>query len=185
LLLRALIEAGAVARFRGFMSDRRYDRDGTLEAQDEVLRIRRFTADDGATRAVLGWKGAVTVVDGYKRRVEHEISTPDGAEAEALVGALGYREIHAIDRRVSYWDLSGAVVRLEWYPRMDCLVEIEGQPDAIERAVTAVGMAREVFSAEALVSFVARFEARTGRRAAVSLAALDGALPSWAETVVG
>lgn len=185
LLQARLAAAGAVAGFRGFMADRRFDRDGGLGARDEVLRIRRYTADDGGTRAVLGWKGPATVVEGYKRRVEHELTTPDGAEAEALVRALGYEPVHAIDRRVAYWDLAGAVVRLEWYPRMDCLVEVEGRPEDIERAVAATGLPREGFSAEPLALFVARYEARTGHAAAVSMAALGGAAPSWAEASVG
>ncbi len=179
LLEGRLRAAGAVPGFRGLMADRRFDRDGTLLARDEVLRIRRFLADDGTGYAVLGWKGPVAVEGGYKRRQEHELATPDGAEAEAVVEALGYAPVHAVDRRVVYYDLAGAVVRIEWYPRMDCLVEVEGTPEAIERAVGAMGLDRAAFSPDALAAFVTRFEARTGQVAAVSVAALNGAPPSW------
>ena len=42
--------AGAVARFRGRMSDRRYDRAGELAARDEVLRVRSYQLSDGRSR---------------------------------------------------------------------------------------------------------------------------------------
>lgn len=180
-LRQRLLAAGAVPGFRGLMTDRRFDREQTLRLGDEVLRIRRFERDDGTGHAVVGWKGPVRIEGGYKRRVEHEMATADGVEAEALVGALGYAPVHAIDRRVEYYDFAGAVVRLEWYPRMDCLVEVEGTPEAIERATGATGIERDAFTAEALVAFVGRFEARTGGRAVLSIEGLAGALPSWSE----
>ncbi len=184
-LRRRLLAAGAVPGFRGLMTDRRFDREGTLMARDEVLRIRRFRGDDGSGRAVLGWKGPVRLEGGYKRRIEHEVATSDGAEAEALVGALGYAPVHAVDRRVEYYDLAGAVVRIEWYPRMDCLVEVEGTPETIERAVVATGIERSAFTAEALATFVARFEARGGRPAAISVDALGGDEASWSGAEAG
>ena len=81
---------------------------------------------------------------------------------------------------VEYFDLpDGAVVRLEWYPRMDVLVEVEGEPPAIEAAIAALGIDRSAFTAESLSAFVARYEARTGRPAATSRAALGSERPSW------
>jgi hypothetical protein len=54
------------------------------------------------------------------------------------------------------------MIRLETYPRMDTLVEIEGLPTAIETAIQVSGIARDQFSAEPLAEFVRRFEQRTG-----------------------
>ncbi|MBL8985245.1 MAG: hypothetical protein JNJ80_03175 [Gemmatimonadetes bacterium] len=176
---RSLEAAGAVRTFAGTMADRRFDRDGTLLARDEVLRVRSYQAEDGATRAQIGWKGPVTVADGYKLRPEHEIETPDAAAAEALLTALGYRPIHAIDRYVEYYRLDDAVVRIEWYPRMDPLIEVEGGAAAIERAVAATGIPRDRFTAESLVAFTARYRERTGSAPAVSLAELGADRPEW------
>jgi hypothetical protein len=81
--------------------------------------------------------------------------------------------ILAIDRRIETWLLGGAVCRLEWYPAMDVLLEIEGEPAAIERAVAATGLPRNLFLWESLPFFVAQYEARTGARAA-----LAGAVPA-------
>mgnify|MGYP001794412757 CR=1 FL=1 len=38
----------------------------------------------------------------------------------------------AIERNVEIHDLPGLVLRVEWYPRMDTLLEVEGRPEAIE-----------------------------------------------------
>jgi hypothetical protein len=59
-------------------------------------------------------------------------------------------------------------VRFEEYADMDTLVEVEGSPEAIEGAIEAIGLPRSGFTVDRLVEFVARFEVRTGRRAAIS-----------------
>jgi adenylate cyclase class IV len=174
-----LLAAGAVPRFRGMMLDRRFDAAGALTARDEVLRVRRYRSNDGRERAVLAWKGPVSVDGGHKLRREHEVTTADGEAAAALVAALGYAPVHAIDRYVEYYDVEGAVVRLEWYPRMDALIEVEGGADSIERAIAATGVPREAFTAEALLAFQQRFELRTGRPAAVTVEQLGDEAPSW------
>jgi adenylate cyclase class IV len=168
--LRArLLGAGAVARFQGRMRDRRYDRGGELAGRDEVLRIRSFEDGAGPGTAVLAWKGPVSrSPEGYKRRTELELpmAAPDsGATAHALLSALGYRMVHAIDRDVEVLELAGATVRLEHYPDMDPLVEVEGAATAIEQAIAASGIPRGQFTAESLADFVQRFEARTGHPA--------------------
>lgn len=174
-----LLTAGASRTFAGRMTDRRYDRGSDLTAQDQVLRLRLYRGVDGGERAVIAWKGPVAVESGYKLRAEHEVATADAAEAGDLIEALGYRVIHVIDRYVEYFRAGGATLRLEWYPRMDVLLEVEGTAEAIEAAVALTGIAREQFSADALLEFVNRYEARTGAFAAVALADLNGDSPGW------
>jgi adenylate cyclase class IV len=179
---KRLADAGARPTFAGLMRDRRYDRDGLLGARDEVLRLRELHGRDGSHRARLGWKGPVRVADGYKLRPEHEIDVSDAIETDHLLQALGYSPSFVIDRYVECVDLGGAAIRLEWYPRMDVLIEIEGSAEAIERAVRAVAIPRPEFSAESLAEFVTRFERRRGERAAVSVEALvqlGGSPPGW------
>jgi hypothetical protein len=50
-------------------------------------------------------------------------------------------------------------------PDMDALLEVEGEPAAIERAVAASGLPRAAFLPESLPYFIAAFERRTGRPA--------------------
>jgi predicted adenylyl cyclase CyaB len=165
---RRLEDAGAHAVFQGRLEDRRYDTaDRRLTASDEVLRVRTYTGDSGE-RATLEWKGPTRVEDGYKVRDEIIANTTDASALAKILQHLGYSVIGEIDREVVQYALERATVRFERYPRMDALVEVEGQPDDIERAIRALGMPREAFTADRLPTFVARFEARTGERAALS-----------------
>jgi len=182
-LVRAgLTQAGALPGFNGLMTDQRFDRDGALLARDQVLRVRHYHENNGVPRVRLTWKGPVAVdpEGGYKLRPEIELEADGQSEpALALIQALGYRQVQAVDRWVEYYRLGGATARLEWYPRMDVLIEVEGDRAAIEAAVAASGLPRTAFSAESLPAFVARYESRTGHRAAIALAELDGEQPSW------
>jgi adenylate cyclase class IV len=173
-----LLAAGAEPGFAGLMLDRRFDRRGELLAKDEVLRIRYHQQPD-RTRVRVGWKGPARITGGYKERAEIEFEA-EGPAPEALIRALGYELTESIDRRVEYYLApGGAEVRLEWYPRMDVLVEVEGEPSAIERAIGLLPIPRGEFTAESLTAFVARYEARTGRPAATALDRLGGGPPSW------
>lgn len=53
---------------------------------------------------------------------------------------MGYKICVRVDRAVEQYRLGEATLRLEWYPAMDVLVEVEGTPDAIEQAVAATGV---------------------------------------------
>ena len=161
--------AGAVPRFMGRMTDLRYDRAGELANRDEVLRVRTFH-HPGGDEAILAWKGPATrSPDGYKLREEIElpISRPD-ADPGRLLAALGYQPVHAVEREVEVYRLGDATVRLESYPRMDVLLEVEGAPAAIEHAIAASGIPRNEFTSESLAEFVRRFEERSGQAAVLA-----------------
>lgn len=176
----ALRAGGAQPVFVGMLRDRRLDRAGGLSAADCVLRVREWVPVTGQSHAMIGYKGPTTVTpEGYKHRDELEYASADSAAALALFGALGYVVVQAIDRYVEVYRLSDAVARLEWYPRLDVLAEIEGTPDAIERLIRLTGLPRGAFLPDPLVAFVARYEARTGLTGVLAEAELRGALPSW------
>ena len=181
---RCVEAAGGILRFAGRLEDRRYDTpDRALRLRDHVLRVRvRRQPGDGSVRATVDWKGPTTRTDGYKVREELAVGVDNPPTLAAMLTRLGYGVTEAIDREVWEYELHGATIRFERYPRMDALVEVEGSPAAIERAVAATGLPRSGFTAERLTEFVRRFEARTGARAALSEAALangerDGARP--------
>jgi adenylate cyclase class IV len=176
-----LLSVGAVVRFRGAMSDRRYDRNGELVARDEVLRLRTFRDAEGRSSAVIGWKGPTRrSPEGYKERDEIELAVGEARGAPAaLLTALGYEAVQDIDRWVEVFELGGAVVRLESYPLMDDLVEVEGAPAAIERAVAVLGIPRSEFTAEPLAEFTRRYELRTGASAVLASSGTTHA-PAWA-----
>jgi predicted adenylyl cyclase CyaB len=171
---RLLADAGAKVVFEGVLADRRYDAaGGELNARDEVIRVRAHT-DKSGTRASLDWKGPSSVEAGFKVREEISTGVSDERGLVAILEKLGYSVVREIDRKIVQYEAFGATVRFEFYPRMDTLVEVEGSPESIERAVEALGMSRGEFSSEALAAFVNRFEQRTGVRAAISERELTG-----------
>jgi predicted adenylyl cyclase CyaB len=174
---RRVEEAGGRVVFRGSLADRRYDtKDARLSAADEMLRVRTYDGD-GTRRATLEWKGPTRLEGGYKVRDEIVANATDASALAAILDRLGYAVIGEIDRDVVQYELERATVRFERYPRMDPLVEVEGSPEDIERAIDTLGLPRGGFSTDRLFAFVARFEARTGERAAISRRQLcaDGA----------
>jgi len=172
---RAAAEAaGATLVFEGHLADRRYDTpDRALQARDEVLRVRAYT---GAAdlRTELDWKGPTRRDGGYKVREELGVHVGEPDDLAAMLDRLGYVVTIAIDREIAQYDLAGAMIRFERYPRMDDLVEVEGSPDGIEQAIAALGLSRDGFTSERLPDFVRRFESRTGTPAALSDGELRG-----------
>jgi adenylate cyclase class IV len=168
-LRRSLRRAGARLEFRGRMIDRRFDRRRELIRRDEVLRLRVYRPtgrrDRDRARAVLAWKGAASTRRVYRHRRELEVGVADANAIVMMLARLRYRVTQVIDRRVEIYRLGRAVLRLERYPRMDTLLEVEGPPPAIERAIAATGLPRGEFLSESLPYFVAAYRRRTGRRA--------------------
>ncbi len=172
---RAAVEAaGAVLTYEGQLADRRYDTpEHALAARDHVLRVRTYHGA-GPARVELDWKGPTRRQDGYKTREELGVHVGEPDQLAAMLDRLGYLVTIAIDREIAQYDLGGAMIRFERYPRMDDLVEVEGTPAQIEEAIAALGLPRDGFTSERLPDFVRRFEARTGGAAALSDAELRG-----------
>ncbi|HJU69237.1 MAG TPA: CYTH domain-containing protein [Gemmatimonadaceae bacterium] len=169
--------AGGRLVFRGRLEDCRYDTiDRQLRARDDVLRLRVYR-DDRSVRAELGWKGPTRYEEGYKVRDEVGARSPDADALRYILEHMGFVLTREIDRDVTQYELDGAVVRFERYPRMDDLVEVEGEPGAIERAIAAIGLPREAFTSERLFDFVRRWQERTGESAALCDRELAGEHP--------
>ena len=169
-----LENAGGQIIFAGRLEDRRWDTyDRALAAKDHVLRVRVYrTASE--VRAELDWKGPTKRDGRYKLREELGTNVADPDVLNAMLIHLGYEVTIAIDREIVQYDLEGTMIRFESYPRMDDLVEVEGTPERIESAIAVLGLPREGFTTDRLPDFVKRYEARTGERAAISIAELAG-----------
>ncbi len=167
-LRRKRVEAaGGKLAFEGRLADKRYDlASRELAQRDEVLRVRRYESRDTAQTHV-DWKGPTDTQTSYKVREEISTVVEDFKGLSAILEKLGYVVTSEVDRRILQYELGGATVRFEVYPRMDTLVEVEGEPPAIEEAIETLGMARGEFTSERLLQFVERFEQRTGVQAAI------------------
>ncbi|MGI9077826.1 MAG: CYTH domain-containing protein [Gemmatimonadaceae bacterium] len=172
---RAIVErAGGRLAFEGTLKDVRYDSAaGDLVQRDHVLRVRVY-GQGGRHDGYLDWKGATRYEAGYK--VREELSTPasDSVALSAMLRNLGFVVVKEIEREIAQYELSGAIIRFERYPRMDPLVEVEGPPDAIENAIEIIGLPRAGFTVGRLAEFVASYELRTGERAALTARELGG-----------
>jgi len=167
-LRRTLNAAGAALAYRGVMIDRRYDRRERLTRRDEVVRLRVYQPADGSAEwGVLGWKGPAGKLDGYRHRKEWESRVDDPRAVRVVLRRLGYKVVLRIDRAIEQYRFGEATLRLEWYPAMDVLLEVEGAPDDIEHAIAATGLPREAFLPEPLPYFTDAYEKRTGRAARV------------------
>ncbi|MES2125372.1 MAG: hypothetical protein V4503_11865 [Gemmatimonadota bacterium] len=176
---KRLRDAGFGPTFTGRMRDRRFDRNGEFAAVGEVVRVRAYQGENGI-REVIGWKGTTSVnADGYKQREEVESGLCDGAPGDALLERLGFGVVHAIDRFVEIFDVYGAMLRIEWYPDADTLLEVEGDGAAIERAIGITGLERTGFTSEPLVAFAERFQERSGRPARLALLHPDEFPEHW------
>jgi len=163
-LRRALSRAGARIEFRGKMTDRRYDHGRELLRQDQVLRLRTYRpAGRGEGWAVLSWKGPAGRRGRYRHRAELEVHVSHPDLLHAVLTRLGFRVSQLIERQVEVYRLGRAMLRLERYPRMDKLLEVEGPPSAIERAVAATGLPRTDFLSESLPYFETAYRRRTGK----------------------
>lgn len=169
-----LAAAGARLDFEGTMHDRRYDTPSrALFARDEVLRLR-VLRDAARARAMVEFKGPAAVQGGYKVREETGSEVADAEAMNAILTAAGFVITRETEREVAVFRVAGATVRLERYPRMDVLVEVEGEPQHIEAAIEVLAIPRDTFTTEALAAFVRRFELRTGQRAAICRRELAG-----------
>lgn len=163
-----LESTGWSRRFQGRMVDLTFDtEEGQLADSDEVLRLRVYVPDaDGETLAVLGWKGPATTEEGFKRREEVEARVSGADAAREILGRLGFRRVtRRIDRRIRLFVQGGVSVRVEEYPRMDVLVELEGPPSEVQERIPELGIEEGEWKPWPLPEFVRRFEERTGREA--------------------
>jgi predicted adenylyl cyclase CyaB len=170
---RKIENAGGLLVFDGSLHDRIYDTpDRRLSAHDFVLRLRTYVSPRGVT-AHLDWNGPTSREDGFKVRSELTTGVTDPGELAAMLSRIGFELIGQIDRQIVQYEIPDAeadvrtVVRFEVYPRMDVLVEVEGVPAGIERAIHGLGIPRPSFSADRLTHFVRLYEARTGQKAAI------------------
>ena len=170
----AVEKAGGRLTFEGRLIDLRYgDTSGQMVARDHVLRLRIYESSE-KREGHLDWKGPTRYEGGYKVREELSTTAGDPESLARILANLGYLVIREIERVIAQYELDGAVVRFEEYPRMDVLVEVEGLPERIESAIESIGLPRSGFTSARLPEFVTDFEARTGQRAALSARELAG-----------
>lgn len=106
--------------------------DRSLLAADKGLRLRHARdLSSGADEYIVTFKGP-RHPGPLKTRDEREVTVTDGADAAALLDALGYHQILSFEKRRESWRLGGCKVELDELPHLGVFVEIEGpREDAV------------------------------------------------------
>jgi adenylate cyclase class 2 len=137
--LSLLGRAGATARgVRTFEDNALWDRDtDPLRPSGRMLRVRRYGG-----RAVLTFKRRIEGDSRYKVCEEHETEVEDPVALESVLRGVGFRLTYRYQKYRTELQLPGVEVSVDETP-LGCFVELEGAPDAIDRAAERLGFTPE------------------------------------------
>ena len=135
LALEALTNAGARESVaRRFEDNVVFDRDDrTLMRTGRVLRVRR----DGE-RVVLTLKTPVEGTHPHKLRNEYETEVADQAVVTRILTELGFAPAYRYQKYRTSFALDAVDAELDETP-IGTFVELEGAPEAVDRAAAALG----------------------------------------------
>ena len=115
-----------------------WDRGGELLARDCALRLRQYGG-----QALLTWKGPKVADPHLKIRPEVETTVADPAAMEAILRALGYEPVLAMDKTRSIWGRAGLEACLDDTP-YGSFLELEGDRAAITAAMAELGLGQDL-----------------------------------------
>ncbi len=126
--------AAAPKRAREFEENTLYDLPGDpLRGSGRLLRLRRVGG-----RAVLTFKGPVPGEHRHKVRVEHETEVDRPDAVAAILEGLGFAPRYRYQKYRTTFALGGLEIALDETP-IGCFVELEGEPDEIDRVAERLG----------------------------------------------
>jgi adenylate cyclase, class 2 len=133
---RVLAQMGAsrLAELHDEVNDLFDDADRRLSARGAALRLRR-----AGGRSLLTYKGPARFVSGIKVREERETEVQDPDAVRAILAGLGLAPTFRYEKRREEWLFEGCAVALDETP-IGRFVEVEGEPTAIRRAVSALSL---------------------------------------------
>jgi len=107
--------------------------DGSLARTGRMLRLRRVGGG-----ALLTFKGPVAGEHRYKVREEAEVTVADAEETVRVLEGAGFRSCYRYQKYRTPFELHGVHLALDETP-LGTFVELEGAPEAIDRAAVALG----------------------------------------------
>jgi adenylate cyclase class 2 len=128
-------ELGAVLhRPREFEDNLVYDLPSrALRNAEQLLRLRRK-----GPATTLTFKSKAPGEHRHKVYLEHETRVEDGDELHRILTALGYSPWYRYQKFRSIYRLEGLEIAVDETP-IGCFVELEGEPDAIDRVADRLG----------------------------------------------
>ncbi len=132
---------------------------GELRTRGEVLRLREYGGKWTLTHKSRGHDGR------HKSRIENETTVSDGAQAEGILTALGYRPSFRYEKFRSEWTDGAGHVVLDETP-IGSFGEIEGPPRWIDRTARALDIQPADYITDSYVLLFVKWKERTHSSAA-------------------
>lgn len=135
LAVRRLVQAGgSEVAARVFEDNVLFDLpDRPLTRSGRLLRLR--TAGDEAR---VTFKAPVAGEHRHKVKTEHETTVGDAREVRAIFEGLGFEPVYRYQKYRSTYRLGGVEALVDETP-LGTFVELEGAPDDVDRAASALG----------------------------------------------
>lgn len=149
-LKQRLAKIGAKPSQRHFEENTLYDTpNGLLRTAGRLLRLRIETANHGRARAVLTSKAPAPETPGsarkeaksaskHKEKLEREVDVRDPAKTDRLLRAMGLNPSFRYEKYRTRFKLGSLHLDLDETP-VGIFLELEGQPQAIDRTAKALG----------------------------------------------
>ena len=142
---------------RRFEDNLLYDREGApLASAGKLLRLRR----DGP-RALLTYKAPVPGRHVHKVRLEEETELADADAMERVLDGLGYVPVYRYQKFRTLLELDGVHICLDETP-IGCYVELEGEPEGIDRLAARLGFGPDRYVVESYLELHAKQAAARG-----------------------
>lgn len=120
-----------------------FDREsGTLRSSGQLLRLRRA----GGT-GLLTFKGPVDRSQAHKVRTEHQTRVDDPDALVRILESLGFEPTYRYQKYRTVYALDDLDICLD-ETALGCFVELEGPPEAIDRAAQRLGFTPEQYVLE-------------------------------------
>jgi adenylate cyclase class 2 len=143
---------------RAFEDNTLYDRAAdSLKESGKMLRLRRISG-----RAIVTYKEPVPGEHRHKVRSEAEVEVDDPGEVERILAGLGFTPAFRYQKFRTHFRLGELDLLLDETP-VGCFVELEGPPEAIDRAAAALGRTPADYLVETYVDIHERNAREAGR----------------------
>jgi len=130
-------------------------RDDPLKPQQKLLRLRRI-----GERSLVTFKAPVPGEFRHKVRREDETAVADPDAMERVFEGLGFSPTFRYEKYRSTFEVDGLHVCLDETP-LGCFVELEGEPEAIDRVAARLGFPPERYIR---LSYIELHEQRAAER---------------------
>jgi len=127
-----------------------------LKPARKLLRLRRE-----GDRALLTFKAPVRGERAHKVRIEEETAVEDAGATERILAGLGFSPHYRYQKYRTLFEAEGLEICVDETP-LGCFIELEGEPQAIDRVAAELGYGPECYILDSYVELHERWAAERG-----------------------